>query len=731
MKQKTMLLTKGICIIFALVLSNFAYSQHKKTDWVKQDIKDQKNTEETIMDQFPTHYSVWKIFTEKFTNDMRKVGTQEITFPTPNGEFETYVISPSKVVADEVAHLYTIQTFTGYKKDDPTTLVSCDISDAGFHAAVYNDKETFFIEPMYKNESETVIAYYKKDNVSDKLTCNFISSHIGNQIENTTSFRTPTSKKTFRLAIAAAGEYSQQFGGNPVNTTNVLDALASGVNMINPIFLRDLGVEFTLVSNAALVYPDPNTDPFNVGDDVTAAHTACIDALGASGFDVGHMVIWANTGGAAGFEVVCNDAQKGFGFSGVNSTLTTLWVDYVSHEIGHQFGSEHNFVAQECGQSVDGFRYEPGEGSSIMCYAGLCGPQSQYAQGSDPFFHYASILQMQTFINTTSCATTDASGNTASPEANANADLTIPKQTPFILVGTGTDANDAANNLTYDWVQYDGSSPAVTGSPNCNSTNAPMFRYRPAVSDNYRSFPQYDDILAGNNDQQWEKLPCAARTMNFSLTVRDNNTSFGRIGEDKTLVTVANTGPFDVTSPNGGETLTGNTSYTVTWTVNGTDSHCNNVDILVSTDGGTSYTVVADATTNDGTESITIPNIATTTARVLVRCDVAGDFRSASTFYDVSNANFTIDENLSVDDFETLGILVHPNPASNEVFIRLTNPENYSYHLVDIRGRSILKGQFDNSTRIQTGHLNTGVYFLELNQERSRRTVVKKLIIQN
>ena len=729
MKQKNTLLKRLAFFILTIVISSNSFSQIKKSDWNKQPYKEKNsNLQERVMNQLPKNYSVWKISSQVFANKLHKSNSQEIILPSPNGKFETYIISPSKVISDEVAHLYTIKTFAGYKKNDPSTLISCDISNSGFHAAVYDKGDSFFIEPMNKNSAETTIAYYKKDNISQKLKCNAQTSYIKAKVDNAMNNRTPTSKKTYRLAIAAAGEYSQQFGGLPYSTTNVLNALASGVNMINPIFLRDLGVTFTLVSNNALVYPDPNTDPFNTGDDVGAAHAACTNALGSSGFDVGHMLIWANTGGAAAFEVICDDLSKGAGFSGSAESINTLWVDYAAHEIGHQFGSEHNFASQECGTSVGNFRYEPGEGSSIMSYANVCGGNAQYATQSDPFFHYASILQMQTFIGTISCGTTDTSGNTASPVANANSDFTIPKQTPFILVGTGTDANDA---LTYDWVQYDGSSPEVIGFPDCNATNAPLFRYRPATADNYRSFPQYSDILAGNNDQQWEKLPCVARTMNFSLTVRDNNTSFGRIDEDKAVVTVANTGPFNIVSPNGGESLTGNTQHTVTWTVNGTNAHCGNVDILISSDGGATYTVVVDATVNDGTESITLPNDATTTARVLVRCDVSGGFRAASTFYDVSNANFTITQgNLSVGDIEDLGITIYPNPASNKVNIKLTKVEDYTYRILDIRGRSIKKGSFSNSTSINTNTLQSGMYLLELNQINTNRRAVKKLIIK-
>ncbi len=207
-------------------------------------------------------------------------------------------------------------------------------------------------------------------------------------------------------------------------------------------------------------------------------------------------------------------------------------------------------------------------------------------------------------------------------------------------MGSGSDAN--SDPVTFSWEQFNGAGVATTGSPDCNSTTQPLFRFRPPVNDNYRVFPQMSDVLAGNNNTPaWEKLPCVARTLNFRLTSRDNNTNWGRTASDNMVVTVANTGPFNVTAPNGAESWPANSSQTVTWTVNGTDSHCTNVDILVSTDNGVNYTVIGTYP-NNGSASITIPNTPSTTARVLVQCSVGGNFRSASTFFDVSNANFTI-----------------------------------------------------------------------------------------
>jgi len=716
---------KQSLLLFSVLLTasvTIGFAQIKESDWSSLNSKKINTNKKNLIGDLPTKFSTWIISTSSFGNKLHKSNdSQEIKIPAPNGKFETFIIKSSKVVSDEVAHLYTIKTFTGHKKGEPSTLISCDISTSGgFHASIYKSGKTYFIEPVYKNSPETIMVYYKKDNSTGKFNCMSQGSNlnISKPIESVNYAKIPATKRTFKLAILASANYKTQFGGNPYNDTNVLNALASGTNMINPIYLRDFGVEFTLVSNASLIRNNNQTGSIT---------TKINNAIGSGSYDVGHLVLWGGENGLAGFKVPCGN-DKGNGFSSSSLGISTLWVDYVAHEMGHQFGSEHN---QSGCNGVNNFRYEPGEGSSIMSYANVCQGNEQYAQNSDPFFHYASIAQINAELSSYTCATTSTSGNTADPIADAKDNFTIPKQTPFIVVGSGSDANDPINSLTYGWSQYDGSGGSVSNSPNCNSNNAALFRFRSATTENYRSLPQYSDVLAGNNDQAWEKLPCTNRTINFSLTVRDNNTSFGRLSEDRTVITVANTGPFDVTSPNGGEALTGNNSHTVTWTVNGTNAHCSNVDILISTDGGSTYSVITDSTPNDGSESITLPNTTTSTARVLVRCDVNGGFRAASTFYDISNANFSIQSVLSIDEFNEFNVNIYPNPLSNELHIDMSNNEMFTYKVFSVSGQLIFDNKIESSTTVNTSQLASGVYFLQLTEVKSNKRLTKKIVVSH
>ena len=140
-----------------------------------------------------------------------------------------------------------------------------------------------------------------------------------------------------------------------------------------------------------------------------------------------------------------------------------------------------------------------------------------------------------------------------------------------------------------------------------------------------------------------EVLPNVTRSMTYRLTARDNRMGGGGVNSASVTFNVTTAaGPFQVTAPNTANTEVswiGLTSEAVTWNVANTTAapvSCAAVDISLSTDGGLTYpTALASNTPNDGTETIVVPNINTTTARVRVSC--AGNI-----FFDISNANFSI-----------------------------------------------------------------------------------------
>jgi chitodextrinase len=248
-------------------------------------------------------------------------------------------------------------------------------------------------------------------------------------------------------------------------------------------------------------------------------------------------------------------------------------------------------------------------------------------------------------IKAKTCQTNTATGNSV-PTANAGLDYTIPRSTPFMLTGSGTDAN--GDVLTYNWEQFDNAASTATGASSAASatrTSGPTFRSYNSSTSPVRYFPRIQSILSGatttaGTEITVEALPSVARTMNFRLTVRDNRAGGSANNSDDMIVTVNGTaGPFTVSAPNTAVTYAGNSSQTVTWNVAGTTANgvnCANVDILLSTDGGFTYPItLLAATPNDGTQTVTIPNLAGTTNRIMVK-------GTNHIFFDVSNTNFTI-----------------------------------------------------------------------------------------
>src|SRR5690606_29088820 len=287
---------------------------------------------------------------------------------------------------------------------------------------------------------------------------------------------------------------------------------------------------------------------------------------------------------------------------------------------------------------------EPGSASTIMGYAGICPPNVQNA--SDDYFHAISIQEMWTYIKIGQgqCAVQTATNNLP-PTADAGPDVTIPKSTPFILKGIATDP-DAGDILTHSWEQMN-AQPAPMPPLN-TSTLGPAFRSIDPLPDPERYMPALPTVLAGNTQSTWEVVPSVGRTMNFRYTVRDNVAGGASTASDNMAVVVdGGSGPFVVTSQTTATTWTIGDTETVTWDVAGTDVapvDSPNVDIWFSTDGGQTYPIpVALGIPNNGSAQINVPNVNTTTGRMMV-------ISSNNIFYDLNNGVITVEGIIGVGE---------------------------------------------------------------------------------
>lgn len=563
--------------------------------------------------------------------------------PMPDGSSARFRLEESPVMAPDLQTRYPeTRCYTGRGIDHPSAMLKCDLTPWGFHAMVRTDgANTVFIDPYAQGNTEFYVVYFKKDYRPSKddalFTCD-TQDDDWQAIDPAGDGQTPEYQgdcmlRRYRLALACTGEYAAFHGGTkPL----VMAAMNTSMNRINGVFENEFAVTMQLVpNNDTLIYLVAASDPYtnNNGSTMLGQNvTTCNARIGLANYDMGH-VFSTGGGGIAGLGVICTNS-KARGVTGSGSPVGDPFdIDYVVHEMGHQFDAEHT-QNNNCNR-VAGSSMEPGSASSIMGYAGICSPNVQ--THSDDYLHAVSMQQINAFITSGSgngCPVKINTGN-SNPTVSGGADFTIPKSTYFALTATGSDPQNDV--LTYCWEQMD--PEFATMPPVSTSAGGPLFRTFEGTTSPTRYFPRLSDIV-NNANPTWEKLPAVARTLKFRVTARDNNPVGGCTEEDDVVVTVAaNAGPFQITAPNTNVSWFVGQQKTVSWSVNGTDLvpvNCANVRILLSTDGGFTYPVVLlSSAPNTGTAQVQVPNNVSNACRIKVE-------GLGNIFFDISNQNFII-----------------------------------------------------------------------------------------
>ncbi|MGS2741394.1 reprolysin-like metallopeptidase [Sinomicrobium sp. M5D2P17] len=560
-----------------------------------------------------------------------------LEFPDAEGKMEKFRVSEAPVMHPALAARYPgIKSYAGQGIDDPSATIRFSISHLGLHSMKLSGNHgSVFIEPYSEDRKHYIVYDRKKSKAMSAFECTLRDDVIGKTGTTATRNADDSTLRTYRLALSATGEYTQYFGGT---IEDALAAINTTMTRVNGLFENDFAITTVLIENTdEVIYIDPDSDPYT-GSYNSELQSTLTSVIGEENYDIGHVFVQGSNNGNAGcIGCVCVDNSKGSGFTSHSTPEGDNFdVDYVAHEMGHQFGANHTFAIRDEGTDA---HYEPGSGSTIMGYAGITGA-TDVQPHSDPYFHAFSIEQVTNYVKTTTCQTDTPTGNNI-PTADAGPDYTIPKGTPFLLTGEGTDA-DSDDELTYCWEQMD-EDDALNPFPSPTATSGPVFRSIMPSTSKTRSFPSISTLLEGNTSSQWEAVPEVARELNFRLTVRDNRAGGAANNSDDLTLTVNDeAGPFIITSHDTLTNIASGSTQTVTWDVAGTNSGAINVqtvDILFAASSDFSELIpMAENVENNGSHEITFPdNVNTDNGRIVIR---AVDH----IFYAVSKGDLSIRE---------------------------------------------------------------------------------------
>lgn len=412
-----------------------------------------------------------------------------LVVPGPDGRPRVFAVAEDSVLEPglQAAHP-ELRTYAGREVGSPGVTARFDVTPMGFHAVVRDPhrRGSWLIDPASDRRGETThLSYYRsavpapdRPLYEDRP----VAGATGADIVARTTAGTPVVRRTYRLALVTDPAYAAYFGSQ-----NVLAEKVTLINRVDEIYNDDFAIKMVLVDGTEKLNLD--TAAKFSGTDGPCGASACFrtsteplsngcsDALlnrndfvvgqiiGQDSFDVGHIGLGVDGGGLAGVGVV-GESDRAAGCTGLTTPDGDFYaVDYVAHELGHQFGANHTFNGTQgacAGASRNAATsVEPGSGSSVMAYAGICG-QDNLQPHTDPYFSQRTITEVT--LRAESTATTYSERQSIAlrgfDTAGERITLSYPGATPATLTFgstyTPTGIADAVASLT-------GRRPSVTG----------------------------------------------------------------------------------------------------------------------------------------------------------------------------------------------------------------------------------------------------------------------------
>lgn len=674
-----------------------------------------------------------------------------ISIPSPSGMEQTFSIHSASILPPALAAKYPmIATYTGVATYNPAITIKLDYTIYGFHAMVYDGYDTYIIDPATATTSNTYAVYYKRDiDNSNKyhnscMTSDVAQTHSINGARNTASAQRLINGyelRRYRLAVSCTHQYAQKVTNNATPTkAEVLSKMTTTINRVNGIYERELAVSMVFADNEdTLIFTNQATDPLGFYNAspvglMSQNQIMCDSLIGDANYDLGHAFS-TGAGGLSQVGIICKSGSKAQCVTGSETPFGDGFdVDYVAHEMGHEYGADHTFNNAQSGscngQGVQTNAFEPGSGSTIMAYAGICNPDN-LQPNSDAYFHSTSLKQINNYLITggNDCPIKSPTNNKAPGNVSFTASYTIPYRTPFELTAPPADDSTGNATITYCWEQWN---LGEFGKTLPTTTNGgPLFRsYMPSTSST-RMFPALRLLRngiqsnAGVNNASGEKLPDVARYLTFKLAIRSLRNGYGSfsIPDDTIHLDVINTGGagFTVTSQNNnGITYQGLTTQKVTWNVAGTNTapiNADNVDIYLSVDSGYNWPYLLGTFPNNGSATVTLPNIDTTVNAARIKVKGTGNV-----FFNINSRDFKIVRNIDA------AVKVYPIPASQTLYINTGTTEPLQAAIYNMVGRKEWESTIISNTDIPVYLWARGVYILKLSNP-AKRIVIRKIVI--
>eukprot|EP00924_Labyrinthula_sp_SR-Ha-C_P006051 snap_masked-scaffold_82-processed-gene-0.27-mRNA-1 protein AED:1.00 eAED:1.00 QI:0/-1/0/0/-1/1/1/0/698 len=344
--------------------------------------------------------------------------------------------------------------------------------------------------------------------------------------EEKREMQSSTTGYIFKIAFLASQQYSDYHGAT---RESVFSALATMLSRVNGIYAREFGAFFEFVDNQDLGICLPGTQESPERRRIcrfVPNTSALLDQGGgfltqlgieSSSYDIGHSVSTAS-GGVAYYPSLCQ-VNKAGGTTGLASPENDVFaVDYVSHEIGHQFFGAHSF--RDCsgngGNLMPEGAAEPGGGTSIMGYAGICGSNDIQAN-SDPYFNSAQLNPMYDYmLSVVEDGVCGQSFEVVDPEVTISP-LVAVQSTCTVPIGNGFQLNalGVSGEGFFSWDRVD------LGYEDLDSSTLGRFRSWKPTKSVSRYFPNLHFLTyPETSHRDWEELPSIARTMTMRFTER-------------------------------------------------------------------------------------------------------------------------------------------------------------------------------------------------------------------